>query len=198
MNKQNAVNLTTDLPKLYDNDQLWCLTLACPCHKVLKQKLTASLLIPSFTKGSSNSGSRPQHMGLALKDKRQRKPSRGKQCHKLTLLDCELEGLFLPPVSQVSKVHILLSLGLAWANPPENEGQVSGVSGPGCSCHSTAHLQNGPALPDMNASSTSYTRLWAFELSASFHQQRDTASWEQRIQNKHAPAALVRPCFWAS
>lgn len=60
--------------------------------------------------------------------KRQRKPSRGKQRHKLTLPDCELEGLLLPPVSQISKLHTLLSHGPAWANPPGNAGQ-SGLGG---------------------------------------------------------------------
>lgn len=124
----NKTNLTTGLPKSYDIYQLWCLTPACPCHKVLKQKLTVRLLIRSFTRGSNDSGSRLQRMSLAIKDKRQRKPSRGKQRHKLTLPDCELEGLLLPPVSQISKLHTLLSHGPAWANPPGNAGQ-SGLGG---------------------------------------------------------------------
>ena len=40
----------------------------------------------------------------------------------------ELEGLLLPPVSQISKLHTLLSHGPAWANPPGNAGQ-SGLGG---------------------------------------------------------------------
>lgn len=124
----NKTNLTTGLPKSYDIYQLWCLTPACPCHKVLKQKLTVRLLIRSFTRGSNDSGSRQ-----ALTRGRENLPGESNAtsspCRTVSWKDFS----FPQWVKLANYIHCCHTDLRGLTHLGMQASQVLGVSGPGCS-----------------------------------------------------------------